>query len=158
MGKILADLRVIKVSAACLSNLSGFVSLSFLLVGTGPNVVLVESCVGWMEGKRGGWGRKEAGECECSGTEMDWGKCVRECQQAGRAPMLPGQALLPLFPSTAHSTYPSNDVRCRKTATGGNGVSAIEHKAHGDSHDSTGLHDQGLDAGLDKALGADSGL
>ena len=57
----------------------------------------------------------------------------------------------------ALSTYPSPDVRHgrAKTTTVGQ---VIDHKVHGDSHDSTGFHDQGMGVGLDKAVGADSGL
>ena len=106
MGKTLADLIVIKVSAACLPDFVWFFVPFFLKVGVmgkkASKLALgsVESCVGG-----GGWSGKGVGgerrrQLNVSAREQKWigGKRVRECQQAGRAPMLPGQALLPPSP------------------------------------------------------------
>lgn len=57
------------------------------------------------------------------------------------------------------STYPSLDrVISSSKTTAVEVVEADDYKVLGDSHDSTLLHHQGLGAGLENALGADSGL
>ena len=68
-------------------------------------------------------------------------------------------------PSTAPHllTYPSKDISRRLKIAGAvvkTASDAIDHKVHGDSHDSTGLDLQRLGVDLDNARGrgADSGL
>jgi hypothetical protein len=121
-----------------------------------------------MEGKNGGRGRRDGVECEYLAIEDGFGE--KECENAIRpdADAAGASRGKPFPPSSStappRSTYPSLDiispkkaVISLKKAAAGRGK-LVEHKVHGDSHDPTLLHDQGLGVDLDIALGADRGL